>query len=526
MAKICILTAGKGTRMGAFSLYANKAILPIDGKAVITHIIQKFPKDSKFVIAVGYLGSQVKSYIRLAHPSLNVQFVEVQNYDGEGSGPGYSLKCCKDFLMEPFYFVSCDTLWEENLQPDETENWVGVDYISQEKSIAFCNFSVKDKVVVDIKDKQTVPSEGHAAFAGLCFIKDYAIFWGGLESRRTISGELQVSLGLEALIQKSTVITREIGWVDVGSYEGYKNELSRFENYDFSKTDEFLYQVNRRVIKFFADPKIAAGRIKKASLNPEIFPKINGSSEQFYSYDFVNGETLYTKNSVELFKSFLEFMDAKVWKRSPNFNSVKFQNICKYFYYEKTLGRIEKYFLKYPDDEAAYVMGASMPKLAELLNLIPWEEFYNGIPSFMHGDLQFDNVISNDNDDFTLLDWRQDFGGEVEVGDLYYDLGKLAGGLLLNYDYIKLNLLSYSENKKLSGIHVDFDFATRFSGSEYSKILESFILEKGLDLKKVKLLVPIIYLNMAPLHHYPFDKMLFSLGKLLLAQQLTTVKGR
>jgi choline kinase len=524
MAKVCILTAGKGTRMGVYSSYANKAILPIDCKAVITHIIQKFPNDSEFVIAIGYLGEQVKSYLKLAHPNLRVQFVEVDKYDGEGSGPGYSLKCCKNFLMEPFYFVSCDTLWNKDIQRIETENWVGVDCVAEEKSIAFCNFCVKDGVVVDIKDKKTVPSEGHAAFAGLCFIKDYSTFWSGLESNRTISGELQVSLGLEALIKKEKVITRDIGWIDVGTYEGYKEELSRFENYDFSKTDEFLYQVNRRVIKFFADPIITAGRIKKASLNPDVFPKIDGSSEQFYSYKFVEGETLYTRNSVDIFKSLLNFMDDKVWKRKESFDKVKFQNICKSFYYEKTIGRIEKYYLKYPHDEADYVMGAPVPKLGKLLDLIPWNEFNNGIPSFMHGDLQFDNIISNDVGNFTLLDWRQDFGGEVEVGDLYYDLGKLAGGLLLNYDYIKLNLLSYSEIKEFGSVKVDFDFATRFSGSVYTKILEEFILEKGLDLQRVKLLVPIIYLNMAPLHHFPFDKILFSLGKFLLLKQLTLAK--
>ena len=41
---VCILTAGKGTRMGSYASYLNKAILPIKEKAVISHIIEKFPK--------------------------------------------------------------------------------------------------------------------------------------------------------------------------------------------------------------------------------------------------------------------------------------------------------------------------------------------------------------------------------------------------------------------------------------------------------------------------------------------------
>ena len=85
MAKVCILTAGRGTRMGEFTHFVNKAILPIDYKAVISHIILKFPKNTDFVIAVGHLSSQVKEYLRLAHPDIKVQFVLVENYSGIGS---------------------------------------------------------------------------------------------------------------------------------------------------------------------------------------------------------------------------------------------------------------------------------------------------------------------------------------------------------------------------------------------------------------------------------------------------------
>ena len=38
--KVCILAAGVGSRMGELSQYVNKAILPINYKAVISHIIE------------------------------------------------------------------------------------------------------------------------------------------------------------------------------------------------------------------------------------------------------------------------------------------------------------------------------------------------------------------------------------------------------------------------------------------------------------------------------------------------------
>ena len=44
-------------------------------------------------------------------------------------------------------------------------------------------------------------------------------------------------------------------------------------------------------------------------------------------------------------------------------------------------------------------------------------------------------------------------------------------------------------------------------------LLHKFIIENGYDLKKVEVLSSIIWINMAPLHEYPFDKLLFAHGK-------------
>ena len=152
------------------------------------------------------------------------------------------------------------------------------------------------------------------------------------------------------------------------------------------------------------------------------------------------------------------------------------------------------------------------------MDSIPWENLYDGKPMFIHGDLQFDNIIyDSTSNNFCLIDWRQDFAGNIEFGDLYYDLAKLYGGIILNYDFIKLNLFSYKEDD--SGIN--FDFAQRYKRDKYLRILTEFINSVNLDLSKVKLLVGLIYLNMAPLHKYPFDKFLYSLGKITLKQNLS-----
>ena len=51
--KICILTAGKGSRIGSLCKNINKALLPIDHKAIISQIIEKFDKDTPNQIESG-----------------------------------------------------------------------------------------------------------------------------------------------------------------------------------------------------------------------------------------------------------------------------------------------------------------------------------------------------------------------------------------------------------------------------------------------------------------------------------------
>ena len=518
---VCMLTAGKGSRMGGIGRTLNKALLPIDGKATISHIINKFPPHTEFVIGLGYLGQQVRQYLQIAHADRQFKFVEVDNFEGPGSGPGYSLLCCRELLQKPFYFVSCDTLWDNALDFSLNKNWLGVARVDPVQSDRYCNLKIVDDLIVGLSDKTMVTDPAYQAFVGLCYIQDYLIFWRALESTAVVAGEHQISNGIQALIQQTNVVPQTIAWSDVGDAEKYKEIVSRYENFDFSKSNEALYIINGQVIKFFVDSKVTDRRVAKSKLNPSVFPKITKHEGQFYAYDFLPGETLYKANNHAIFRRFLDFLVKNLWL-PKDVDAEKMRVTCTKFYHEKTMERLALYAQKYPGpDVETTINGRSVLPTAALLAAVPWTQLEDGIPSFMHGDLQFDNVLYDaDTDAFKLLDWRQDFGGHVEFGDRYYDLAKLYGGIVLNYDYIKLNLLSYSEDSQ--GIFIDF--AQRFQTGSYLQILSGFIVDQGYDLARVRLLVSLIYLNMSPLHHYPFDKLLYSLGRQMLNDEIQKLK--
>ena len=124
--------------------------------------------------------------------------------------------------------------------------------------------------------------------------------------------------------------------------------------------------------------------------------------------------------------------------------------------------------------------------------------------------MQFDNIIYF-KEKFTLIDWRESFNTNIKYGDLYYDLAKLYGGMHINYDYIKKNYMNYSEGSK----GISFYIKTRKIMKNYMYDFENFVIEINLQMKKIKLLLPIIFLNMSPLHNFPFNKILFSYSKML-----------
>ena len=50
----------------------------------------------------------------------------------------------------------------------------------------------------------------------------------------------------------------------------------------------------------------------------------------------------------------------------------------------------------------------------------------------------------------------------------------------------------------------------------YQKILDDYISQKNFNFKKIRLLVGLIYINMAALHHSPFNFALITLGSSII----------
>ena len=503
---LCILAAGVGSRLENLSHHINKGLLPLDNKAVITHMIDKTPKEYDIIIALGYKGSMVREYCEAAHPNINFTFVEVDKYEGEGTGPAYSINQCKKYLQRPFIWVTADTIISDEL-PNIDSNWLGV-YPTDIPEL-YATVDVSDDKAISFKNKD---KKGYKnAFIGLAGVLDYETFWNELD---VDCGEI-VSAYYN-LNKYSNMKTKVFDWYDVGTVDNYIKAKKLFKNskvYSIPKTNgEFLYKVNDRFIKLSSDENFIEQRIKRADNLGKLTPTLNYKGKNLYSYDWVEGEVFYDYNDIKTWKRFLDFANKNLWKEvSVDFD---FKAVCKKFYHDKTMNRV-KLFLESRDDVFKgkhIVNGIPTDGIFDLLEIFHWDKVFNGIPTnSFHGDFHFDHIVYGV-ENFYLLDWRQNFGGG-DVGDVYYDLAKMYGGILMSYKLMK--------NEKNFSCFVDenvvnYDHKSEPILDEFEPIYERWIKHNNYDLNKVKLITSIIFLNMAPLHEKQFGNLLFFKSKEML----------
>ena len=130
--KVCLQAAGVGSRLTA-AKDLHKALIPLNQKSTLSRIIELFPKDTSFVVLVGYRSEQIISFINARYPHLDITFVKIKNYNGKGSGPGHSLLKARSHFQEPFIFIACDTIVFKR-PPLPSENWIGTSTVKNPES--------------------------------------------------------------------------------------------------------------------------------------------------------------------------------------------------------------------------------------------------------------------------------------------------------------------------------------------------------------------------------------------------------
>ena len=500
---VLLLAAGKGERLGNLTANINKALLPINNRAIISSIINKFPISHEIIVALGYKGNVIKEYCKLAHPNRKFIFVNIDDINSNNSGPGYSALKCKEYLNRPFYLAVADCIIDSELPPQDG-NWLGVYPTSYPEKYS----TVKSDIKGNILDFTNKSSKGFKdAFIGLASILEYDVFWDELENNMQ-SGEIVSAFSNPSKYSNFSI--KRLKWLDTGTLDDLNRTKDYFNDNPLSlhkETNEITYK-EHKFINFHPDQNNIQNKSKRAKILKNLIPSEFTNTNNFISYNWEDGKTLYNYNDINLYEKFLSTLNSNILKSKT---WVGDEELYKSFYITKTKNRRDKFINRFGKKyytKKYNINGHNYDSLENILLDINLDKLYNNpMYSLFHGDLQFDNIIYNkENDSFKYIDWRESFGGSTKGGDIYYDLSKLYGGCIIPYNLVKDdNFIKYTEGIAV----IDYNFNIPRALSQFKNKYEKWLIDEGYDLDRIKLITAIIFLNMSPLHNKNFSKTLW-----------------
>ncbi len=517
---VIIPSAGIGSRLDLHTKYFNKSMIQLGDTPVIGKIIESYPNNTKFIISIGYKGDHIEEYLKLAYPNKNIRIKKVKLFSGPSSGLTHTLRQSLSLINEPFFFHANDTIFGDkkfysNVKKDTM-------FLSKKDcdTMKYATVEVKNNKI-KIHNKLNYLRKDYFNYTGVGYISNFRLFKKLIREDKNNNGELSY---FKSINPKEIEFRYIKNWFDIGSKETKENAEIYFSKKSIlPKYDQGIFFKKDKVLKFFTNPQLIKKRYDRSKILYPYVPKIIYKKKYFYIYRYVKGKIFsQVQNKEKSFLRLLIWLNKKFWKKI-NLNDKQYYNFsqrCNNFYYEKSLSRInylyEKNNLK---DEREIINNVKVKKISEIFKQIDWLKLNSGLAVNFHGDLHFENIIKTKKN-FILLDWREDFDGLKDYGDIYYDLAKLNHGLIIDHSMIKNFNFNVFKQKDM----VKIKFFQSKENQNCQKILFNFIKKEKLSILKVKILTALIFLNIAGLHHYPYSIFLYYLGKLYLHKSIKNSK--
>lgn len=542
--KVLITTSGVGSKLGYLTKFMNKAMIKLGKKPVISYIIEQYPEDFEFIISLGYFGDHIRQFLKLCYPGRNFIFVEVDNYNGEGSSQAYSMLCCKEYLNEPFIYNDCDTI-VNNLGSfinnfDFKDDFVcgyKIESLKYHTNYDAYNVSNWDhNLVTDMfkKGENTLPTY---AYIGICGIYDYEYFWKCLKegiNNKTIKSDFDVFLNYYNH-QKNLINYEVNNWKDTGNVDNiihYRNEIEDNLNI-LDKNDQSIFIFKNFVIKFFTNDKTVKNIVNRHKDLGNLTHKITEHTTNFFKYDFIKGDTSIHWMNPYRFKNMMSyFKKNNLWLSIDLEDPVFFEVYKKKFYIDKTIQRIETFKKEYniKEDKDIFINDILIPKeytIEYMLSILSeQDEYVNSNATSWHGDFTLENIIYNEDENkYTLIDCRDKFGDTVLFGDKLYDFGKMNHNLTFNFD----NAISGKYNLSINNSIVRYSILVDSEVYKCKETLKEFLNENYPDIRYdyIEALSGLCWLNMSPLHKIGnMPLLLFYMGKLKLYESIKKLEKK
>lgn len=221
--KVIITVAGIGSKLRPHTHTQPKALVPVAGKAILSHIVEYLIQCgcNRFIFVIGYLGEKIEEHIKDKYPSLNAQFVLQEPREGTG----HAVWTARHLIEQDdsFFIVFGDTIFDFDLKSLLEQPYTSLAVKKVDKPQLFGVVELDEQNFIKrLEEKPKIP-KSNLALAGIYYIKEGQLLMQCLDemitSKEKINGDYNLTHGIQSMVNKGIKIrTFQIkNWLDCGS---------------------------------------------------------------------------------------------------------------------------------------------------------------------------------------------------------------------------------------------------------------------------------------------------------------------
>ncbi|HUU44987.1 MAG TPA: sugar phosphate nucleotidyltransferase [Acidobacteriota bacterium] len=226
MINVIIPAAGIGTRLRPHTHTLPKALLPVAGRPILGHILNRIKgldDLGPIWMVVGFKAPEIKAYVQ-SRFDLDVRFV--QQNELRGLGHAIYLSMAEIPNDNPILVILGDTILEVDLAAfmSGTDDVLGVREVADPRRFGVVELDADGHRIKRLVEKPADPPS-NLAVVGLYGIHNTQLFRGALAdvvaSNTTSAGEIQVTDALQLMVERGSRMRahRVEGWYDCGNFE-------------------------------------------------------------------------------------------------------------------------------------------------------------------------------------------------------------------------------------------------------------------------------------------------------------------
>lgn len=225
--KIIIPMAGFGKRLLPLTRHKPKALVRLANKRLLDHVLNTFQVLEKtytheYIFIIGYLGEQIKEYMKVAHPDKNVTYFVQEQLLGQS----HAVYLAKDAISGPILLSYCDTINEIDFSflPNETmDGVVSVREVADPRRHGIAVVGPDNLITKLVEKPKTM--ENKSVLTGLYYFSEGRELIGAIETQiqrgTSINNEYYLADAINVLLEDGMRIrtNKVLQWLDAGTPE-------------------------------------------------------------------------------------------------------------------------------------------------------------------------------------------------------------------------------------------------------------------------------------------------------------------